>query len=102
MLAVALAIRPAVYIVWVVLALRVIPMYMFSGKELAPTEDQGVVFNKVDVPANATLEQITPFTEKIYRNFASIPVYSHSFQLTHPSKNNGGMIVKPWEERSRS
>ncbi|HXU62022.1 MAG TPA: efflux RND transporter permease subunit, partial [Polyangia bacterium] len=102
MLAVTLANRPAVYIVWGVLSLLVIPMYMFSAKELAPTEDQGVVFNKVDVPANATLEQITPFTEKIFRNFQSIPEFSHSFQLTLPSGGFGGMIVKPWEERSRS
>ncbi len=102
MLAVTLANRPAVYIVWGVLSLLVIPMYMFSAKELAPTEDQGVVFNKVDVPANATLEQITPFTEKIFHNFQSIPEFSHSFQLTLPSGGFGGMIVKPWEERSRS
>src|SRR5450755_910874 len=59
MLATTLANRPAVYIVWGVLSLLVIPMYMFSGEELAPTEDQGVVFTKVDVPANATMEQIT-------------------------------------------
>jgi multidrug efflux pump len=102
MLAVTLANRPAVYIVWGVLSLLVIPMYMFSAKELAPTEDQGVVFGKVDVPANATMEQITPFTEKVYRNFASTPEFSHSFQLTFPSGGFGGMIVKPWEERSRS
>jgi multidrug efflux pump len=102
MLAVTLANRPAVYIVWGVLSLLVIPMYMFSAKELAPTEDQGVVFGKVDVPANATLEQITPFTEKIFRNFQSVPEFSHSFQLTFPTGGFGGMIVKPWEERSRS
>ena len=102
MLAVTLANRPAVYIVWGVLSLLVVPMYMFSAKELAPTEDQGVVFGKVDVPANATMEQITPFTEKVYRNFASTPEFSHSFQLTFPSGGFGGMIVKPWEERKRS
>jgi multidrug efflux pump len=102
MLAVTLANRPAVYIVWGVLSLLVIPMYMFSAKELAPTEDQGVVFGKVDVPANATMEQITPFTEKVYRNFASTPEFDHSFQLTFPSGGFGGMIVKPWEERKRS
>jgi multidrug efflux pump len=102
MLAVTLANRPAVYIVWGVLSLLVIPMYMFSAKELAPTEDQGVVFGKVDVPANATMEQITPFTEKIFRNFQSTPEFSHSFQLTFPSGGFGGMIVKPWEERTRS
>jgi multidrug efflux pump len=102
MLAVTLANRSAVYIVWGVLSLLVVPMYMFSAKELAPTEDQGVVFGKVDVPANATLEQITPFTNKIYRNFASTPEFSESFQLTFPTGGFGGMIVKPWDERSRS
>ncbi|HVT06455.1 MAG TPA: efflux RND transporter permease subunit [Polyangia bacterium] len=102
MLAATLANRPAVYIVWAVLSLLVVPMYMFSAKELAPTEDQGVVFGKVDVPANATLEQITPFTEKVFRNFQSVPEFSHSFQLTFPTGGFGGMIVKPWEERTRS
>jgi multidrug efflux pump len=102
MLAVTLANRPAVYIVWGVLSLLVVPMYMFSAKELAPTEDQGVVFNKVDVPANATLEQVTPFTDKIFRNFQSLPEFSHSFQLTFPSGGFGGVIVKPWDERARS
>ena len=102
MLAGTLANRPAVYIVWGVLSLLVVPMYMFSAKELAPTEDQGVVFGKVDTPANATMEQVTPFTEKIFRNFQSIPEFSSSFQITFPSGGFGGMIVKPWEERTRS
>jgi multidrug efflux pump len=102
MLAATLANRPAVYIVWGVLSLLVVPLYMFSGKELAPTEDQGVVFGKVDTPANATMEQVTPFTEKIFRNFQSIPEFNSSFQLTFPSGGFGGMIVKPWEERTRS
>ena len=102
MLAATLANRPAVYIVWVVLSLLIVPMYLFSAKELAPTEDQGVVFTKVDTPANATMEQVTPFTEQIFRNFQSISDFDSSFQLTFPSGGFGGMIVKPWEERSRS
>jgi multidrug efflux pump len=102
MLASTLANRPAVYIVWGVLSLLVVPMYLFSAKELAPTEDQGVVFGKVDTPANATMEQVTPFTEKIFRNFQSIPEFSSSFQITFPSGGFGGMIVKPWEERTRN
>jgi multidrug efflux pump len=102
LLAGTLANRPAVYIVWGVLSLLVIPLYMFSAKELAPTEDQGVVFGKVDVAANATMEQITPFTEKVFRNFKSTPEFSHSFQITFPNGGFGGMIVKPWDERSRS
>jgi multidrug efflux pump len=101
MLATTLANRPAVYGVWIVLSLMVVPMYMFSGKELAPTEDQGVVFGAIDVPANATMEQLTPFTEQVYEAFKSTPEFSHSFQITFPNAGFGGMIVKPWNERKR-
>jgi multidrug efflux pump len=101
MLATTLANRPAVYGVWVVLSLLVVPMYMFSGKELAPTEDQGVLFGTIDVPANSTMEGLTPFTEQVFDIFKSTPEFSHSFQITFPNAGFGGMIVKPWTERQR-
>ncbi len=102
MLAATLANRPAVYIVWVALSLLVVPMYMFAPKELAPTEDQGVVFTSMDVPANATMEQLVPFTEEVFRDFKTIPEFSHSFQITFPNGGFGGMVVTPWNERTRS
>ena len=40
----------------------IVPMYMFSPKELAPNEDQGVIFGAIDVPANASLEQVTTYS----------------------------------------
>jgi multidrug efflux pump len=101
-LAFTLARRGPVYTVWIVLSLLVVPMYMFSATELAPNEDQGVVFGAIDVPANATLEQLTPYTEQVFQRFASEPEFDHSFQITFPSGGFGGMIVKPWEERKRS
>src|ERR1700749_5027812 len=36
--------RPAVYVVWIGLTLLIYPLYLFSAAELAPNEDQGVVF----------------------------------------------------------
>src|SRR6201999_2052325 len=36
--------RGLVYAVWITLSLVTIPMYMFSPPELAPNEDQGVLF----------------------------------------------------------
>src|SRR5476651_298104 len=45
--------RPAVYTIWIVLSLLVVPMFIFSPKELAPTEDQGVVFGIITSAANA-------------------------------------------------
>jgi len=94
--------RGPMYLVWGVLSILVVPMYMFSGAELAPNEDQGVVFGAIDVPANATLEQLTPYTGQINDIWKAEPEFSHSFQLTFASGGFGGMIVKPWEQRKRS
>ena len=102
MLNATLGARPAVYIVWGVLSFLVVPLYLLSPAELAPYEDQGVVFGAIDVPANATLEQVTPFTAYVNQVFESTPEFDHSFQLTFPSGGFGGMIVKPWNERKRT
>jgi multidrug efflux pump len=94
--------RPAVYMVWIVLTLLIVPMYMFSPQELAPNEDQGVVFGAIDVPPNATLEQLTPYTEAINRAFKETPEFDHSFQITFPTGGFGGMLVTPWGQRKRT
>ncbi|MDQ3339091.1 MAG: efflux RND transporter permease subunit [Myxococcota bacterium] len=97
-----LRVRPAVYAAWIVLSLLVIPLYMFSPKELAPVEDQGSMFTAMDVPPNATLEQMTVYAEQVGKVFQSTPEFEHSFQLTFPTGGFGGMILKPWKERARS
>ncbi len=102
MLGATLRTRPAVYAVWIVLTVLVGPMYMFSPKELAPNEDQGVMFGAIDVPANATLEQLLPYTAEVNRLMQTEPEFDHSFQLTFPASGFGGILVKPWEERKRS
>jgi multidrug efflux pump len=102
MLAATLRVRPAVYMVWIVLTLLTIPMYLLSPTELAPNEDQGVVFGAMDVPPNATLEQLTPYTDQVNRAFQSVPEFDHSFQVTFPTAGFGGALMKPWEERDRT
>jgi multidrug efflux pump len=101
-LAATLRVRPAVYIVWIVLTLCTVPMYLLSPTELAPNEDQGVVFTSLDVPANATLEQLTPYSQQVNRIFQSVPEFDHSFQITFPNAGFGGALMKPWDERERS
>jgi len=102
MLEATLRARPAVYLVWITLSLLLVPMYLFSPSELAPNEDQGVVFGAIDVPANATLEQLLPFADQVESIFQDTPEFDHSFQLTFPSGGFGGLVVKPWGERKRS
>ncbi|WP_373046903.1 efflux RND transporter permease subunit [Vulgatibacter sp.] len=97
-----LGMRPAVYAVWLTLSLLVIPMYLFAPQELAPNEDQGVVFTSIEAPANASLEQVSNYTEQIYRVFASTPEFQHTFQVTTPQGGFGGMLLEPWTERDRN
>ena len=56
----------------IVVALMV-PFYMFSQQELAPVEDQGVVFGIVQAAPNATLDQTKLFTTKVYDVYKSFP-----------------------------
>jgi multidrug efflux pump len=94
--------RPAVYAVWLVLFLLVIPLYKMSKRELAPTEDQGVVFGIVSTPANSTIDQVVPYTEEVNRIFKEMPEFAYSFQITNPGFGFAGMVATPWGERTRT
>ncbi len=94
--------RPAVYIIWVFIALLSVPMYIFSAKELAPTEDQGVIFGIVQGPGNATLDQASLYAQTANKAFSSFDETEFTFQITSPSGGFGGMVLKPWDERDRT
>jgi multidrug efflux pump len=94
--------RPAVYLVWIGVSLLTVPMYMMAPQELAPTEDQGVVFGIIDAAADATIDQTSRFTAAVNKAYFEIPETQFSFQITRPSSGIAGMVVKPWGERERS
>ena len=102
LLDVTLNARPAVYMVWLVVSLLTIPMFIMSPVELAPSEDQGVIFGIIDAAANATLDQTSHSAAAVNRIFFSIPETDHTFQLTMPSSGFGGMATVPWSERERT
>jgi multidrug efflux pump len=90
----ALNARPAVYLVWGTLALLIVPMWMFSPEELAPSEDQGVIFGIVDAAANATLDQTSVFAAAANEAFMSVPETEFTFQITFPTSGFGGMVTQ--------
>jgi len=94
--------RPAVYLVWVVVSLLAIPMFIMAPKELAPTEDQGVIFGILDAAANATLDQTSRSAAAANQVFLGVPETEFTFQITFPSSGFGGMVTKPWEARERT
>jgi multidrug efflux pump len=94
--------RPVVLVVWAVVVLLAVPFYMLSQKELAPVEDQGVVFGIVQASANSTLDQTKLFTEQVYEVYRSFPETGATFQITGPTGGFSGMVTKPWSERKKT
>ncbi len=80
----------------------VLPLYMFSSKELAPREDQGVVFGIVQAAPNSSLDQTSMYTRKVYEAFKTFPEHANTFQLTNAQGGFSGFVTKPWSERSRT
>ena len=94
--------RPVVLTVWAIVAVLMIPFYMFSQRELAPAEDQGVVFGVIQAAPNATIDQTNLFTKQVYDVYHSFPENGSTFQITTPSGGFGGMVTKPWSQRKKT
>jgi len=94
--------RPVVVVLWLIVAALTVPFYMFSQRELAPAEDQGVVFSFIQASANSTIDQTKLFTEKVLDVYRSFPETGSVFQLTFPTGGFGGMVTKPWSERTKT
>jgi len=95
--------RPAVYAVWAGVSVITILMYMMipkvATKELAPKEDQGVIFGIMTAPANATIDDTIRYADAAGKVFQNIPDTRFTFQITNPSGGFGGMVLKPWGTR---
>ncbi|WP_044891894.1 efflux RND transporter permease subunit [Opitutus terrae] len=96
--------RPFVYAIWFVVGALAFPMYMFSPKELAPTEDQSVIFGIINAPANATADQKRIYARAAEQAFLSTPEVDLTFQIMLPPSAGAalgadgfsGMVLKPW------
>jgi len=94
--------RPVVLVLWAIVVALIVPFYMFSQRELAPAEDQGVVFGVIQSSANSTIDQTNLFTTEVYDVYHSFPESQSIFQITSPSGGFGGMVTKPWSERKKT
>ncbi|MGE0315058.1 MAG: efflux RND transporter permease subunit [Lautropia sp.] len=102
--------RPAVYLAWLVFSLCTVPMFMFSPKELAPTEDQSVLFGIINTAANASTDQREVWSKASEAALLETPEAALTFQFMFPpsigaslgADGFGGLAVKPWSERTRT
>jgi multidrug efflux pump len=98
--------RPFVYAIWFAVSLAAIPLYNMSPKELAPGEDQSVIFGVINAPANATANQKDFFGKAVEDVFLSTEEVDLTFQILlapsvgalYDTDGFSGMVVKPWQD----
>jgi multidrug efflux pump len=80
-------------------------MYLHTKAELAPEEDQGVLFALTKAPQYANLDYLESYGDKLDAAFNSFPETDLRFIVNGrngPNLGIAGAILKPWSERKRS
>ncbi len=104
--------RVAVVLVAVLIFASLVPFFLMTKKELAPAEDRGFVLGIIGGAPNATLEQTQLYTGKLNPMVADaltearvrfmILGFDPTTGLSNPSGGMMGLVLKPWEQRTRS
>ncbi len=97
--------RPVV-LVFAVLVLGLIPILLkFTESELAPEEDQGIIFMMASAPQTANLDYLNAYTDQFLEIFKTFPEYYSWFQINGfngVQSGIGGFLMTPWDERDRT
>jgi multidrug efflux pump len=98
-----LTVYPVIIVFAVLMTPLIFAFWMFSKQELAPKEDQGVVFGIVQSAPEATLDQTMLFAREVNDVFKSFPETAQTFQVTPiPGPGFSGLVAKPWKQRTRT
>lgn len=98
------AVSPVIMFALVVLV-SIFFMVMLSEKELAPTEDRGIILFQGKGPQTATLEYLQKYGAEMQTAFEQVPGYDETFMLVGMTSSDavfGGFKMKPWSERDIS
>jgi multidrug efflux pump len=80
-------------------------LYTHTSKELAPEEDQGIVFAVTKAPKYANIDYLDFYGEKLDKAFQKFPETDLRFVLNGingPQNGIAGMLLTPWDQRTRS
>ncbi len=79
-------------------------MFANSKNELAPDEDQSILFFNASGPRTATLEYLEPYGQQMHAGFEQFPEYYESFFIVgrSPGQIFGGFKMVPEDERERT
>ncbi|CAA7623895.1 efflux RND transporter permease subunit [Magnetospirillum sp. UT-4] len=104
-LSASLADRPTT-LVFALVVVAVLPfLFRAVPAELAPEEDQGVLFTAFNGPASANIDYMEAFVHQIDRSLRAFPEVKESFLIAglgSVSQGFGGAVTQPWDQRDAS
>jgi multidrug efflux pump len=77
-------------------------LYGGARHELAPQEDQGVLIALSTTAPDATLQQRLLYAGQVLNIFDSYQETAHVFQLDTPAMSIAGLVLNPWDQRTRT
>ncbi|MCR9293582.1 MAG: efflux RND transporter permease subunit [bacterium] len=98
----ALQVRWTIVICMILVAVCAFPLYQFSGKELAPVEDQSAIAVFMSAAPNATLKSTTRWAKQLAESFKQLPESEYMWALVTPGTGFGGIVTKDFDDRERS
>jgi multidrug efflux pump len=101
-LGVTIAAKWGILLGTLIIALAAAPLYLLSGKELAPVEDQSAIAVMLQAAPDSTLEATTQATLRLADEFGSLPETKYMWALASASGGFGGVITKDFKDRNRT
>lgn len=98
----AIRLRWSIAAATVLIALAAAPLYLFSGKELAPIEDQSQIAVVLQAAPDSTLESTTYWTKELAKVLQEMPETDYMWALAYTGNGFGGITTKPFHERDRT
>jgi len=100
---VTLSLRWSLAVAAVGIGVCAVPLYMFSAKELAPTEDEGGLFFVLLAAPDASLDGSREAAVQVASALKNIKEADFVWRvLMTPSMGFGGMNAIPWDQRKRT
>lgn len=97
--------RPVMVVVAFVVLGSCFFLYMNTKSELAPEEDQGVLFVQAQAPEYANIDYVQSFSNQFAQYFKELPSMANYFVINGFGTVNtvfSAMIMKPWNDRKQS
>jgi multidrug efflux pump len=97
--------RPVTLVFALLMLAACVLLAMTTTTELAPDEDQSVIFVSATAPEYANVDYLSKFTNELNKIYQSFPETEDYFVLNGMGAVNNaisGIMLKPWNQRKRS